>query len=314
VKVRTALAVGAGVATAAHALDRFGRRRYALGEGELATAGRTVPADVVHHEVVVSDGGRIHVVERGSGPAVVLVHGICADAAVWAPQLRTLSTDHRVVALAQRGHGRSVAGAEGYRLDRLAADLVEVCAALDVEAATLAGHSMGAMVVQLAAIDRAAALHRHVARLVLVATSPGPVLRSALGGVLVAGAARSLVAAGRRGRGALPRPVSVWGARALFGADPSPADVALIAGMLDAMSPDALAGLLPHLASFDVHRRLHQVALPTSVVAGARDVVAPPSTARALAAGIDGADLSVLPGCGHMVMLEREDELCRILA
>ena len=49
------------------------------------------------------------------------------------------------------------------------------------------------------------------------------------------------------------------------------------------------------------------------MVVGSRDVLTPPRMARSMAAAIGGACLVVLPGCGHMVMLEREQELDHLL-
>jgi pimeloyl-ACP methyl ester carboxylesterase len=89
--------------------------------------------------------------------------------------------------------------------------------------------------------------------------------------------------------------------------------VALTTQVMDRMSPVAMAGLLGPLLAFDVHRRVHEITLPTTVVVGTRDVLTPPYQARALARAVPGATLAVLPGCGHMVMLERPHELCDLL-
>jgi pimeloyl-ACP methyl ester carboxylesterase len=94
-----------------------------------------------------------------------------------------------------------------------------------------------------------------------------------------------------------------------FGASPSPPDVELLRQMLDAMSPRALAALVPHLFSFDVRNRLGALSLPVQVVVGSRDVLTPPRTARVIAERVPQARLTLLEGCGHMVMLERPDAL-----
>lgn len=316
--LRRGAAAGAGVAAAiglAYAVQRAATQRWQVGPDELAAAGRTLPQDLRHHFVAVSDGGRIHAVERGDagseGSTVVLVHGICLGIATWAPQLRGLGG--RVVAVSQRGHGQSQAGGDGYRFDRLGADLLEVLDALDVRDAVLVGHSMGGMIAQLLGVERPEELSRRVRRLVLVATTPGPLLTAPLSGLITAGTDRALSAAERRGRGPFPSPWGIWAARTAFGARPSPADVQLLRWMLDAMSPAALAALLPHLLAFDVHDRLGSVTLPTHVVVGTRDVLTPSRTARALARRVPGAQLTILPGCGHMVMLERAEVLCDLL-
>lgn len=315
-KLRRAAAAGAGIAGGAsllYLLQRAAAGRWRVRAEELARAGLSLPPDVRHHFVSTSDGGRVHVVERGQGgPTYVLVHGIMLGVAAWVLQLRSL--EGRVIAVSQRGHGQSRAGTGGYSFERLAADLCEVLAELDVKDAVLVGHSMGGMVAQLAALSRADDLSRHVRRLVLVGTSPGPVVASPFAAFAGAAAARALSGAERRGRAPLPKSATVWGARVSFGASPSPAQVQLMRGMLDAMSPGALAQLVPHLLAFDVRSRLGAVTLPVHVVGGSRDVLCPPRTARAIAGRVPGARLTLLPGCGHMVMLERAETLCDLLS
>ncbi len=59
--------------------------------------------------------------------------------------------------------------------------------------------------------------------------------------------------------------------------------------------------------------RLGEIVLPTRVVAGTRDLLLPPFHSRRLVAGIPGASLTMLAGCGHMVMLERPEALDAVL-
>ena len=314
-RLRRAAALGAGAAggSALYLLERAGASRWRAGPAELVAAGLSLPSDIRHHFVATSDGGRVHVVERGTGPTAVLVHGVMLGVATWARQLHTLPG--RVIAVSQRGHGQSRAGAEGFSFERLAADLAEVLEVLDVRDASLVGHSMGGMVAQLLAL-RDPALSRRVRDLVLVATTPGPVVPSPLSplsGLLGTATARALVGAERSGHGPLPKPATIWAARVAFGTSPSRPDVELLRQMIDAMSPRALAALLPHLLAFDVRSRLGALSLPVHVVAGSRDLLTPPRTARAIVERVPGARLTLLPGCGHMVMLERADALALLL-
>ncbi len=314
-KLRRCAVACAGVAGGAgllYLLQRAAARRWRASADELAAAGLSLPADLRHRFVATSDGGRIHVVERGEGPTFVLVHGIMLTVATWAPQLRGLNG--RIVAISQRGHGQSRAGSEGYTLERLAADLAEVLDDLDVRDAVLVGHSMGGMVSLLLALSRPEELARHVRRLVLVATTPGPIVAPRLAALAAAAATHALSGAERRGRGPLPRAATVWASRTAFGASASRPDVELLRGMLDSMSPGPLAALLPHLLAFDVRDRLGAIALPVHVVVGNRDVLTPQREARKIAEGVPGARLTVLAGCGHMVMLERAEALRDLLA
>lgn len=311
-----AAALGAGVAAVVAVVET--NRRWRVDGDALEAAGRTLPEGLVDHYVTTDDGGRIHAVERGQGPPIVLVHGVTLGVATWAPQLRRLADGHRVIALGQRGHGRSLAGEGGYSLERLADDLLEVLDALEVAGAVLVGHSMGGMVSLLAAVRRPDDLRRHVAGLVLLATSAGPLvpgpMRGRLVGTLAAGAERGFRRAEQRGGGLLPvEELGPLFTRASFGARPAPADIELTRTMVAAMSPTAMSGLLPGLLSYDVSRGIGAIDLPTWVVVGSRDMLTPPRMARAMAAAIPGAKLVVFEGCGHMVMLEREDALDDLL-
>ncbi len=308
----------AGAAALAYALERAAARRLRVDESGLFEAGRMLPSDLEHHFISVSDGGRIHAVERGVGPPIVLLHGVTLGVATWASQLDHLAERHRVIAVDQRGHGQSLNGSDGHLLERLADDLIEVLAALEVGGSVLVGHSMGGMVTQLAAVNRPDDLRAHVAGLVLVATSAGPLFPAAAGSslpaVMAALSARALRRSEARGSGLFPSTdVGIWATRLAFGVRPNPADVELTRAMTNAMSPRALAELVAAFSTFDVHREIASIDLPTHVVVGSRDVLTPPRMARVIAERIDGAHLSVWPGCGHMVRLEREDELNTLL-
>lgn len=311
----SALGVAAG---AGYLVHRVAVDRWHVGEEEMAASTRVLPGDLEHHMVDVSDGGRLHVVERGAGAPIVLVHGVTLGVATWAPQLWSLADRHRVIAVGQRGHGRSVAGVDGYSLERLAQDLLEVLEVLEVGDAVLVGHSMGGMVSQLLVLDHPEEVRRHVGGLVLVATAAGPLVAgpggSALAGALAAGAARGLHHAGRRGRGMLPaEDLALWASRLAFGVRPDPLDLELTRSMVTAMDPASMAELIGPLLHFDVRARVGRIDLPTRVVVGSRDLLTPPRMARVLARGIPGAELTVLDGCGHMVMLERPGQLDQLL-
>ncbi|MCS5713573.1 alpha/beta hydrolase [Herbiconiux sp. CPCC 205716] len=88
---------------------------------------------------------------RGSGPAVVLLHGTSANHAVWEPVGDALASRATVIALDQRGHGRSDKPASGYTGDDFVSDVVTVLDALGLERALVAGHSLGGRNAWLAA-------------------------------------------------------------------------------------------------------------------------------------------------------------------
>ena len=92
-----------------------------------------------------TDDVDIHYDISGSGPPVVLLHGITDSSADWAPIDQRLAADHTVVTLDLRGHGRS-GDAEDYSPLAMVNDLAAVVAATGVESPLLVGHSLGAVV------------------------------------------------------------------------------------------------------------------------------------------------------------------------
>jgi pimeloyl-ACP methyl ester carboxylesterase len=292
-------------------------RGWRVDDEAMALAGLNLPSDLVHHHIPVDDGGNIHAVERGEGPAIVLVHGVTLGVGTWVHQLKQLAGSHRVIAISQRGHGESKAGEDGYSFDRMALDIIEVLHALDVHNAVYVGHSMGGMVGQTAAVNAPKQFNDHISGLVLLATAAGPLVPSPRGVpiamLLAGGAGRGMKYPTQRGTLLPHEDLGSWIVRSTFGLHPRSTDLALARSLTAAMSPEAMTQLIPSLLSFDVHREIGAIDLPTRVVVGSRDLLTPPRMARAMAAAIPGAELTLLPGSGHMVMLERPDELNRLL-
>ena len=105
----------------------------------------------VEQRVIVAPGVALHAeVWRGDPVAapVVLVHGLASNLRLWDGVAERLYADgHTVVAIDQRGHGRSDAPDAGYDLDTAVADLLALIAAMDLERPVLAGQSWGGSVV-----------------------------------------------------------------------------------------------------------------------------------------------------------------------
>jgi pimeloyl-ACP methyl ester carboxylesterase len=204
----------------------------------------------------------------GSGPPLVLVHGVASSAAVWARNLGPLAEHHRVYQL-----DLFAAPSRAFALDASADALGEWVANLPDGPAVLVGHSMGGY---LAA--RVAATHpRAVSRLVLVDAAAVPSRLS------LAARALRVVRAGRRDDAAT---------RAL-----------VAAGMRQSGRLRCWRAALQTLRS-DLGPELGRIRVPTLVVWGADDAVVPIDVGERLAASIPQARLAVLDGAGHMPMWE----------
>jgi pimeloyl-ACP methyl ester carboxylesterase len=90
------------------------------------------------------DGVRLHYRVAGKGEPLVLLHGVTDSGACWGRAANRLAQTNKVIALDQRGHGRSDAPAPGkYRRKEYVAD---IAALIEVEAndsASVIGHSFG---------------------------------------------------------------------------------------------------------------------------------------------------------------------------
>lgn len=110
----------------------------------------------ITHRLVSSPAGRIHLVEQGRGPLVLLVHGFPESWYSWRHQLPVLAAGYRAVAIDVRGYGRSSKPVDSaaYRMLDLVADNVAVVHALGEESAVVVGHDWGAAIAANSALLR----------------------------------------------------------------------------------------------------------------------------------------------------------------
>ncbi|MCT7308862.1 alpha/beta fold hydrolase [Ralstonia wenshanensis] len=127
--------------------------------------------------ITTQDGTRIFYKDWGSGKPVVFSHGWPLNADAWDAQMLFLvQKGFRVIAHDRRGHGRSDQPSQGNDMDTYADDLAALLDALDIQGATLVGHSTGGGEV-------AHYIGRHgtkrVARAVLIGAVPPIMLKTA---------------------------------------------------------------------------------------------------------------------------------------
>lgn len=111
----------------------------------------------VTHRLVSSPAGRIHLVEQGTGPLVLLVHGFPESWYSWRHQLPALAAaGYRAAAVDVRGYGRSSRPADvtAYRMLDLVEDSAAVVDALGEESAVIVGHDWGSAIAANSALIR----------------------------------------------------------------------------------------------------------------------------------------------------------------
>ncbi|MER7566026.1 alpha/beta hydrolase [Streptomyces sp. NPDC097941] len=113
------------------------------------------PTAELRHRTVEGPAGRLHLVEQGTGPLVLLVHGFPESWYSWRRQLPALAAaGYRAVAIDVRGYGRSSkpAAIDAYRMLDLVEDNVAVVRALGEESAVVVGHDWGSNIAAACAL------------------------------------------------------------------------------------------------------------------------------------------------------------------
>ncbi|MFJ8963429.1 alpha/beta fold hydrolase [Lentzea sp. NPDC102401] len=250
---------------------------------------------------------RLNVVTSGTSPSdvtAVLLHGWTMDLTTWDRVAAALPG--RVVRYDVRGHGGS-AGGTG-TISELADDLAAV---LEEHVPTgrivLAGHSLGGMTI-MALAEQRPELFARVSGVALIATSCGNLPRQS-GVERIAG--KWLVKRPKVGFGRLIAP----GLRVTFGRRPRWADVRAAAAMAGNTSGAAFVGIREELT---LHQRREALAvladIPAVVMAGSWDVLTPMRHSRVLAEALPSAQFVIYPKTGHMLPLERSEDVARRIA
>jgi pimeloyl-ACP methyl ester carboxylesterase len=103
---------------------------------------------------LIANGLRFHYQQAGSGPDVILIHGLTGDLSIWflCQAMGVLGRTCRVTAYDLRGHGYSEVPRDGYTSADQAGDTFAIMDALGIERAVLVGHSFGAVIAMHAAV------------------------------------------------------------------------------------------------------------------------------------------------------------------
>ena len=234
--------------------------------------------------------------QRGNGPDVLLIAVLSDPAEAWTFQLDGLADQYRLTAFDNRGAGRSPLPPDGFSVTDMADDAAALLRAAGIERAHVAGFSGGAATAQHLAL-------RHpdlVRSLVLVSTwaRPDAYLRRAMEAWTwlpeVAPSERKMLEA-----------FLLW----IY--TPRAHESGMVDAVIeDAMSfpfpqsPEAFVRQLEAWKQHDTLDRLHEITVPTMVVAGEIDIVTPPRYGQVVAGGIPGASFVVLPGEAHQPFQE----------
>ena len=235
--------------------------------------------------------------ERGSGPAVVLLHGHPFDRRLWLPQLAALADEFRLIAPDLPGYGRSPVQPGTVTMRALAQAVAELLDELGVAETVAVGLSMGGLV----AMELALADPARVRGLVLAATTAAPLDQEE--------AERRRATADTLERDGMLSAVVEMAGR-LFGtrARREPALVAPVLQMMIETPPAGAAAALRGRAERPDYRTLMApLGLPALIVAGDEDSFGGEQVVSQLRDTFPGSELLALPGVGHLPNLEEPE-------
>jgi len=274
--------------------------------------GRSAWLDVdwtAHQRWLTVADRQVNLVDLGSGPPVVFVHGLSGSWQNWLENLPALARDHRVVALDLPGFGESELPAERISMAGYAAVVDGVLEALGIARADVVGNSMGGLV----ALELALRHPGPVRRLVLV--SPAGISAEGLIGD------RAMVAL-RRAERLITGYNGFWASRAdrvsrraglrrqllrASAAHPELLPAPLASEQLKVSGRPGFLDALDAIIRTSIRPRLGDVACPTLIVWGTEDRLVPVGDARRFAEGIPGSRVLRYADTGHVAMLERPE-------
>jgi pimeloyl-ACP methyl ester carboxylesterase len=236
--------------------------------------------------------------QDGDGIPLLLITGIGAHVGMWEPFARRMR-GHRLVAFDAPGTGGSELPRLPMRLPALAAHVLALLDALELDRVDVLGYSWGGGLAQVLA-RRAP---ERVRRLVLCATSVG------LGGTPPRPLAALLLATpARYYHPALARLTTAAIAGGRTAREPGLLDDQVPARLAHPPSLRGYAYQLLVTATFSSLPWVHELRQPTMIVAGDDDPAVPPANAQQLARLIPNARLHIVPGGGHLFLLDQPDD------
>jgi pimeloyl-ACP methyl ester carboxylesterase len=298
------------------ALAKGDKRLWAWGAGAAAVAGaaafnvlgarRAEESNPPGGSFIEVEGVRLHYLEKGKGPLVVLLHGNATMAQDWVASgvFDALAKTNRVIAFDRPGFGHSTRPRSVVWTPAAQARLIAAALAQRGESqATIVGHSFGTLV----AVEMGLAHPQIAASLVLIGGYYYPSVRmdAVLGSppaVPVIGDAMRFTISPLLGAAMkrpmekqifAPAPVSAgWRSRFPFAMTLRPSQIRASAAEAALMVPAAAA----------LQGRLEDLKLPVTIIAGEGDkVVSTPDQSQRLAAALPKSELLLVEGAGHMV-------------
>lgn len=227
------------------------------------------------------------------GPAVVLLHALGTELAIWDEVVPLLPAGCRILRFDQRGHGLSDVPEPPYAMGALIRDAERMMAHFGLRDAVVVGLSLGGLVAQGLAVKRL-----DLVRGMVLSNTAAKIGSAAMWGERVAQVeAHGLV---DYTPGAMER---------MFGRRwQEVAGMPRVRAMLEGMDARGWVGCASAIAGTDFYTPTARLTLPTLAIAGALDGTTPPDLVRETADLILGSRFHLIRGAGHLPMVEKPVE------
>jgi 3-oxoadipate enol-lactonase len=245
--------------------------------------------------------------EAGDGPALIFLHGVGGNRLNWRRQVERFgSMGLQAISIDARGYGDSEDYEEPLAFTDFADDVVRVLDTLGHEQASICGLSMGGRI----ALDLWRRYPDRVSRLILADTSAGSkeTQDPAKIDAFLAARRKPLL------EGRTPAELAPTLVETLVGPNATASQRDALIASLAALHRDSYIKTLETVTRFTDFPDFATISVPTLVIVGSEDRIAPPHIAQAMAAAIPGARLAVLDGAGHISNIEAPDAFDKALA
>jgi len=251
------------------------------------------------------NGISIYYEEHGTGEPLILINGLAFPMDLWFAQIAELSRYFRVIALDNRGIGRSDKPDEEYSIAQMASDTVGLLQTLGIEKAHVAGLSMGGFIAQEIALSYPSMVHK----LILIATGLGGVASLSLGKPFWDTVQKAI--SGKSVQEIYRIDLTLMAAPGFAERLPKILDRAVA---LRLKNPQPLHGFLRQQGAcnaFDSNNRAHNISQPTLIILGKDDPLFPFVLADDFRRAMPAAGMIVYEDCGHAILLEKAEVLSR---
>lgn len=246
---------------------------------------------------LVANGVDIHYDIQGQGPWITFAHSLACDLHQWDEQAKALAADFTVLRYDLRGHGRSGTPPAPWTFADLVADLTALWDALGIARSHFVGLSLGGMIGQHLALDHPDRL----ARLVLCATTSSyGTNRDSVARLWE----QRIAQVNAKGMDSVVEAtLGRWFTEPYACEEPDV--MARIAAAIRATPVAGYAACGRLVSTMETTARLPEIRVPTLVIGGEEDGGTTPDMMTALARGIAGARLEILPQASHLVNVEQ---------